>query len=307
MSYIQWSSALNWNREWVGLHWDTGLLCSCNISPQEMDEKASCIWRTRNLVSPTQDDTLSRTKQVRFLTLDGILCFMVWVICRSGCFSMVAAETAPPFSSTAWDLVYLLLECRRECVLPPLHSPSQLNLWVHWCSCAANQKRQIKPHAIWEYTFVWMQSQEASSTSWGKSQTSFKSVPEGVWQCCLSVCSRILPVSPAPIWLFSPASSGMNPDADGSSWRRAMFNEGVSTVHGKRSGRKYGDARSVCLHREGWSEMSWSVVIFVRVSFPGQKGPSPRLWGGFSRLEIQPHSTNLETRGVCVCQLCSCA
>lgn len=35
------------------------------------------------------------------------------------------------------------------------------------------------------------------------------------------------------------------------------------------------------------------------VYFPGQKGPSTRLFGGFSCFEL--HSTDLETRGVCVC------
>lgn len=60
MSYIQWSSALNWNREWVGLRWDTGLHCSCNVSPQEMVEKASGIRKTGNLVTPVVCDAISR-------------------------------------------------------------------------------------------------------------------------------------------------------------------------------------------------------------------------------------------------------
>lgn len=37
------------------------------------------------------------------------------------------------------------------------------------------------------------------------------------------------------------------------------------------------------------------------VCFPGQERPAATLHGGFSRLEIKLHSTNLETRGVCVC------
>lgn len=77
MSCFQWSSALNWNREWVGLRWDTGLHCSCNISPQEMDGKASCIRKTGNLVTPVVRDLLSSIKQVRFMTLDVMVVYIV--------------------------------------------------------------------------------------------------------------------------------------------------------------------------------------------------------------------------------------
>ena len=60
------------------------------------------------------------------------------------------------------------------------------------------------------------------------------------------------------------------------------------------------------LCREGWRQACWSwdfvcVCVCVCVCFPVQRGPSNRPYQCFRCLEIQPHSTNLETRGVCVC------
>lgn len=60
----------------------------------------------------------------------------------------------------------------------------------------------------------------------------------------------------------------------------------------KSSNRKYSDA-SVCTGR--WWKTSWCVCV----CFPGHKGATIELCGGFNCLELYLHSTNLETRGVC--------
>lgn len=56
----------------------------------------------------------------------------------------------------------------------------------------------------------------------------------------------------------------------------------------------------VCTRRGG-KQAEVSDLMCVCVCFSGQKGPFTRLCGGFNSLEIQLHSTNLETRGLCLC------
>lgn len=68
----------------------------------------------------------------------------------------------------------------------------------------------------------------------------------------------------------------------------------------KESNRKYGEARGVCTGWGGRKQAKVSNYLYVCVCFSDQKVPSTRLCWGFNCLELQLHSKNLETRGVCV-------
>lgn len=141
-----------------------------------------------------------------------------------------------------------------------LHVCFPLSTHPHSSTCELtdlpnNYEKEVKPHIILECILFECKSRMpwTGSPSWRKSYISFRSVEEITWRCCPSVYSCWIF---ALIWLFSPTSSGMNPD--GSSWRRTMSDERVRVVHGKRSGNgKDGDARYMCLHKEGW-KTSWS-------------------------------------------------
>lgn len=65
----------------------------------------------------------------------------------------------------------------------------------------------------------------------------------------------------------------MNPDADSSSWRRAMFDERVRMLHGKISGnRKYGGTR-VCVVVQVGAEKTMIRLCVFQVRRDNQPNP----------------------------------